>query len=176
MSVGAKYFWLQGVTLSSHLPQKSFVTVGRVFWHHFCRDSVKLAFFSHMLFNLKIIDWQWSERYDICLLGFMKCFGLKALSLLISACYWVKDAIERAIGAIFLITHAVSQCYFLSDPWELAYRRGSRPHLKPAAIKMSYDRLSLFFLCRQASLNEAAEKYYGQAASLRPNVSAIATR
>lgn len=74
----------------------------------------------------------------------MKCFGLKALSLLISACYWVKDAIEQAIGTIFLITHAVSQCYFFSDPWALAYRWGSRPHLKPAAIKMSNDHLSLF--------------------------------
>lgn len=37
---------------------------------------------------------------------------------------------------------------------------------------MSNDRLSLCFpLRRQASLNEAAERYYGQAASLRPNVS-----
>lgn len=41
---------------------------------------------------------------------------------------------------------------------------------------MSNDCLSLFSLCRQASLNEAAEKYYGQAASLRPNVSSLQLR
>lgn len=176
MSVGAKYFWLEGVTLSSHLPQKSFVTVGHVFCHHFCHHSVtKLAFFSHA-FQFKYNRLTMERKVWYLFVGIHEVLWLKSISsaylnlLLSKRSNWTGD------WSHFPHHSAVSQCYFLSDPWALAYRWSSWPHLKPATIKMSPDRLSLFFLCRQASLNEAAEKYYGQAASLRPNVSIIATR
>lgn len=88
-------------------------------------------------------------------------------------CYWTPNL--KALGSAFLILHAVLHCYVPSDPWVPVYTQGSRLRLKPEAIKMSNECLSLFSLCRQASLNEAAEKYYRQAASLRPNVSTTTT-
>ena len=90
-------------------------------------------------------------------------------------CYQVKIAIEQAIyrrlDQLFNIPYAFHSCYFLTDPWIPVKTQGSRPHPKPGAIWVSNDHFSLFSNSRQANLNEAAEKYYGQAASLRPNVS-----
>lgn len=52
---------------------------------------------------------------------------------------------KKTIGAAFLIPHAGPPCYFLSDPWVPVYTQGSRPLLKPGAIKMTNGRLYLFF-------------------------------
>uniref|UniRef100_A0A1A7ZHT1 Transmembrane and tetratricopeptide repeat containing 2 n=2 Tax=Nothobranchius furzeri TaxID=105023 RepID=A0A1A7ZHT1_NOTFU len=82
-------------------------------------------------------------------------------------CYRARNL--QTTGSAFPILHAVSPTYFPTDPWEPVNTLGSRPHLKPRVIKMSNDRLFLFSVFRQANLNEAAEKYYGQAASLRPD-------
>lgn len=56
------------------------------------------------------------------------------------------------------------------DQW--AHRGQGLPSEVPA-IKMTDGCFPCFCLRRQASLNEAAEKYYGRAASLRPNVSTV---
>jgi len=90
----------------------------------------------------------------------------------------VKDAIEREtykrLDQLFPSLMRFLRCYFLTDPRAPVNTQGSRPHPRPGVIKMNNDCLS-FSLLRQASLNEAAEKYYGQAASLRPNVSNTVT-
>lgn len=70
----------------------------------------------------------------------------KVLAVHCSAQMLSKDAIEREAYGPFLIPHAVPLCYFLTDPRALVNTRGSRPHPKPAAIKMSNDRLSVFLL------------------------------
>lgn len=85
-------------------------------------------------------------------------------------CYLTKN--RMVIGSAFLIPHAAPSCYFLNEENNM---QGSGPRLRPGTMMMSNYYLSLFSLFRQASLNDAAEKYYGQAASLRPNVSATTT-